>query len=303
MTIIDAVLENSVANGRCVNTRTDEITVTLKDCTIIADNTSSNTQPITVGGADTNRLTLNIENCQIDAGRAGYGIIVFVPADINITDSTVKGYAATYLKPGSEGTKFVVKGSTLEGSNYANDPTSDFGTLAFETSGSSFTFDEESHVIANQNGTSAQTLICKADEDLTHNIYVYGQARTDFENEGYMIDRSGRVYGTDPILFTPDNCTLVRTGGDNPSYANIISGDYLPANGEVSFEIREIAHETDGGRFATVVDKFTHNGNWEATVHIVGSAGGYNPSVLDVILSVDGQEVTRRTLPIVLVNN
>ena len=66
MTIIDAVLENSVANGRCVNTRTDEITVTLKDCTIIADNASSNTQPITVGGADTNRLTLNIENCQID---------------------------------------------------------------------------------------------------------------------------------------------------------------------------------------------------------------------------------------------
>jgi hypothetical protein len=72
VTLENLVLENVTIGGRCIDTRTDDITVTLKGCTIKAANNSSNVQPITVGGYNADGLTVNIIDCIIDAGKTGY---------------------------------------------------------------------------------------------------------------------------------------------------------------------------------------------------------------------------------------
>jgi hypothetical protein len=41
LTIENITLENSYYQGRCIDTRTDNITVNLNNCTLIADNTSN----------------------------------------------------------------------------------------------------------------------------------------------------------------------------------------------------------------------------------------------------------------------
>ena len=86
MTII-----NTAVNGRCVDTRIDNTYVTIKNSTLEA--LVGNTQPVTVGGTNTNDAKtahINIQYSKINAGDSGYGVIVFQPgAEINITASEI----------------------------------------------------------------------------------------------------------------------------------------------------------------------------------------------------------------------
>lgn len=130
---------NSVTEGRCIDTRTGNINLTL-DGVSLKTTGSGNLQPLTVGGnaepetEGGTALTVNVKNSILEAGRAGYAIITYNPVTLNVTKSTLTGYASIYLKGedgsyGSKGTVATIKDSVLEAT--ANEGES-FGAIVFE---------------------------------------------------------------------------------------------------------------------------------------------------------------------------
>lgn len=100
VTIEDVTMVTSASNGRCVDTRSGDIDLTLDGATLKTTG-GGNNQPITIGntyadGESDNVITLT--NTTVEAGNAGYCIIVFNPITLNITSSTLSGYAALYFK-------------------------------------------------------------------------------------------------------------------------------------------------------------------------------------------------------------
>lgn len=118
----DATIQNGTieAAQRCVDTR-KAVELTLTDVTLIADKytTHGNPQPLTIGGSE-NGTKVTMTNVNISAA-AGYGIITFVKTELTATESTIGGYNALYVKPGSDNSVFNFVKSTLSGSTADND--------------------------------------------------------------------------------------------------------------------------------------------------------------------------------------
>lgn len=299
VTLENLTLENVTIGGRCIDTRTDDITITLKGCTIKAANTSSNVQPVTIGGYNTDGLIVNIIDCTIDAGSTGYGIIAFVPATVNIINSTINGYAAIYNKVGSEGIVYNVQGSTLSSVNEFSEDSNAFGTIALESTSATFNIDQNSVVSATANGTQPQYLIAPEDFDTSNIIKVEGDLLAEcFTSKGYTItssDNNWNVIGN-PIRLelTSSNETCIITDGKG-----LVSGEFSPVDGTVSFDIIIINENGDGGKFYVVEDSSVTGYRWEATVALYGGAGTAHESALQVKLEFEGQEKTL-LLPIVI---
>ena len=133
VTLKNVTIETSKSAGRAVDTRTGNIKLILDETTLKTTGDGNN-QTLTIGGYEPENISIElINNSVIEAGKAGYGIIAFNPATIKITNSNVIGYAALYMKDGSEGSKITVTKSILEGKNDNNGASDDFGTIAFET--------------------------------------------------------------------------------------------------------------------------------------------------------------------------
>lgn len=133
---------------RCVDTR-EAVTLTLTGVTLIADeySTHGNPQPLTIGGStDGTRVTMT--NVNISA-KAGYGIITFVKTNLTATNSTISGYSALYVKPGSEDSTFNFVGCTLAGSTVGNDVEGNsFSTIAVRAEDVAVTVNKSSTVTA-----------------------------------------------------------------------------------------------------------------------------------------------------------
>jgi hypothetical protein len=145
-TFKDGIIEGA---SRCVDTR-KAVEVTLENVTLIADeyNTSyGNPQPLTIGGAD-NGTVVTLKNSNISA-KTGYGIISFVQAEVNVTNSTIGGYSALYVKPGAANSTFNFVNSTLKGSTASNDVEGNsFTTIAVRDDNTTVYVDKDSKVIA-----------------------------------------------------------------------------------------------------------------------------------------------------------
>lgn len=121
---------------RAIDTRSKGITLELNK-TNLSVTKVGNYQALTIGGS-AGTITVDINNNSvIDGGKYGYGIITFNPVNMTIDDSTVKGYAALYLKSsdgseGSAGSVITITKSKVEGNSTSSDDTSDFGTIVFE---------------------------------------------------------------------------------------------------------------------------------------------------------------------------
>lgn len=152
-TFKDGVIEGA---NRCVDTR-KAVEVTLENVTLIADEYNAsygNPQPLTIGGAD-NGTVVTLKNSSISA-EAGYGIISFVEAHVTVINSTIGGYNALYVKPGSEKSTFNFVNSTLKGSTASNDVEGNsFSTIAVRANNTTVNVDEDSKVIAEGNYCSA----------------------------------------------------------------------------------------------------------------------------------------------------
>lgn len=124
-----------VSQQRCVDTRKN-INLVLTDLTLKAEkyySTWGNQQPLTIGGAD-NGTEVTLSNVTINAGYQGYGIISFVKTTLNASESNISGYAALYVKPGSENSVFNFTNITsLSGTTGSNDVEGNkFATIAIE---------------------------------------------------------------------------------------------------------------------------------------------------------------------------
>ena len=149
VTIENATIVNNVDNGRCIETRTGNINLTLNNVTLTATQTGS--QPFTVGGTGID-VTVNINNSTINAGK-GYGITTFNPTALTINNSTVTGYAALNIKAasgseGSAGSVINVTGSTLAGVNNWSGVSNAFSTIMLEDSNVTINIDSTSTVKA-----------------------------------------------------------------------------------------------------------------------------------------------------------
>ena len=83
---------------RAIDTRSSGITLELNKTNLSVTKTG-NYQALTIGG-NAGPITIDInDNSVINGGKYGYGIVTFNPVNMTIDDSTVKGYAALYMKP------------------------------------------------------------------------------------------------------------------------------------------------------------------------------------------------------------
>lgn len=146
----NATIKNGTIEAvqRCVDTR-KAVELTLTDVTLIADKYTSygNPQPLTIGGYE-NGTKVTMTNVNISAAD-GYGIITFVKTELTATNSTIAGYSALYVKPGSDNSVFNFTKSALSGSNAGNDVEGNsFSTIAVRANNVTVNVDAASTVTA-----------------------------------------------------------------------------------------------------------------------------------------------------------
>lgn len=172
VTFNNIVIENNYNNGsrggRGIDTRTDNITLTVVDSVLKCTNIHNN-QPITIGGSDTGVTTVVVRNSNLDAGVAGYAIISFVKTNLTIEKSNLTGYSALYMQAGSNGTVINVKDSSLVSNNNTNDESNRFATIFLSDENISVNI-VDSKVEANGTGDAYQSAFS--------NVYGYGEYET-----------------------------------------------------------------------------------------------------------------------------
>ena len=119
--------------GRCIDTRTNNIELTLENVELTATG-GANTQVLNIGGSKgINKVTIN--NSTITANASGYGVVTFNPVDLMVNNSTISGYSALYFKgvnssEGSQNSVVIVKNkSVLQGTSHLGET---FGVMTFE---------------------------------------------------------------------------------------------------------------------------------------------------------------------------
>lgn len=122
-----------IGTERAIDTRSSGISLELNK-TNLSVTKYGNYQALTIGG---NAGPINVDinnNSTIDGGQAGYGIITFNPVNMTINDSTVKGYAALFMKDadnseGSAGSVVIIENSVVEGNSKYSGSSDNFGTI------------------------------------------------------------------------------------------------------------------------------------------------------------------------------
>lgn len=190
ITIINSYSGSNSEGGRAIDTRTADITLTVKKSTL-KTTSSANNQPLTIGGS-AGPVVVNLNETTIEAGVAGYGIISFVPANITIDKSNIGGYAAIYMKEGTEGSEIVAKnGTVLTGENNHTGDSNNFGTIALEDDGIKIIV-EDSTVEATGTGGAKQVIFSQADQltvEKENTITVTGNSEILARPEGFFINQ------------------------------------------------------------------------------------------------------------------
>ena len=232
----NATIMNGTINGvnRCVDTR-KAVELTLQGVTLVADNYTSaygNPQPLTIGGSE-NGTKVNMTKVNISA-KAGYGIISFVETELTATESTIEGYSALYVKPGSEGSSFNFVKSTLSGSTADNDVEGNsFSTIALRDDNVTVTVDTESTV--------------KSSGNYCHAISLGGNYDGEETTEGNEVTIAGTIEGN--ILYGA--CIEANTVKINEAYAS-----NLQAEGFITSEAENGLVTVTGTAAAKIGEKY-----------------------------------------------
>ena len=225
-------ITTSYNGGRTIDTRTNNITLTVKNSTLTTTG-SSNNQALTVGGSE-GRVTVNVINTTIDAGSAGYGIITFNPVDLTIEESNIIGYTALYFKgkvesEGSNGSKVTVKNSTLTGKNDHSGESNNFGTIAFEDFG--ITLDIIDSTVASTGSGNASQVIFSEGEGTsttdTNKVTISGDSVLDVRPEGFVTGKE--TMDISISVGVTSNITIPVEYVDTDSYEVIVddNGNYV----------------------------------------------------------------------------
>lgn len=120
VTFHNITIENSTSGARCIDTRGNLNSLTLDEVTLKTDGASNYNQTLTIGGNQETPATVKITNSTIqtnDDATAYYAIITFNPVNMDISGSTIKGWACIYAK-GPDGSKGS-RGSVFNINNYS----------------------------------------------------------------------------------------------------------------------------------------------------------------------------------------
>ncbi len=164
--------------GRCIDTRTDNINLTLDNCELTALGVSS--QPLTIGGTEMEGLTVNVNGGKISSGKSGYAIISFVPVELNISGNVSSGYGCIYMKDGSAGSVINLNAgveiASVNENIYALNDTNSFSAIMFEDDNITFNVNDGAKLSATA-GESAQSIFSYRATPVTLNV----AANTEFE--------------------------------------------------------------------------------------------------------------------------
>ena len=172
VTFKDVTIANSSAGARCIDTRGNLNSLTLDHATLDTNGaTSGYTQPLTIGGSQSDKATVSIVNGSKiqtnDEGTAYYAIITFNPVNMTIDDSTIKGWACIYAKgpdgsAGSAGSVFTITDSELVSKNVSSGETNAFGMLMAEDNNVTFNV-TNTKIDVNATGDQPQAIVATSD--------------------------------------------------------------------------------------------------------------------------------------------
>lgn len=197
VTLKNLKIVNDAPKGRAIETRGNIGSLTIEKCEIACTG-GGNTQLLTVGGSQSDAAEIHIDNSTLDAGNAGYPIVVFNPMKLNITnESKLAGYCGVYFKgvdgsEGSHGSVLTAENSTFDCPNVHSGDSSDFGVFVLEDDNIKIAINN-CVINAESKGTSKQAVLSESS---------YAQRHT----EGYSITIEGdstKVTGT--LLRKNDN--------------------------------------------------------------------------------------------------
>ena len=208
VTIQNVDILNTSSGARCIDTRGNIGTLTLSNVTLSTDGASGTTQPLTIGGNQSNAANVVITNSTIETnadGTAYYAIITFNPVNMTVTNSTLKGWACIYAKgadgsAGSAGSVITVSNSTVVSKNNYNGTTNSFGTIMIEDNNVKVDI-ANSNINITNTGTEYQALVAYPDDNLAGNQVTVTGGNLQFNNTG-----SGR-------------CVYVANQGANNTFA------------------------------------------------------------------------------------
>ena len=162
VTIKNGKLLNTADGGRCVETRSGNIALTLEDVELEATN-GTWPQPLTIGGSGEN-ITVNINESSIKANYVGYGITTFNPVALNVTNTTIDAWAALNLREplsslGSNGSVINVTGSNFICKNITNGESNSFGAIKVADDGIDLNIDSTNTITVEALGDQPQGVI------------------------------------------------------------------------------------------------------------------------------------------------
>lgn len=162
--IKNGTILNNVSGGRCVETRSGNVSLELNEVLLSTPEKGAN-QPLTIGGSGEN-ITVDIISSTIRTNHInGYAIITFNPVRMNIKDSEVSGWSALNIRAannslGSAGSSFKVTNSTLSGTNaVAEAATNNYTTIMIEDKNVTINVDSESTVKAVSTNSNYASLV------------------------------------------------------------------------------------------------------------------------------------------------
>ena len=132
---VNVISESTYQYSMCLWLGMQSGRLILDNVTLKTESTS-NTQPLTIGGASTQKIDVTIKNSTIIASSIGYSIISFNPVDMNIIGSYLKGWAVVYMKyqaaSGTHGSVVNITDSEIVSINEVTGETNDFAAIVSE---------------------------------------------------------------------------------------------------------------------------------------------------------------------------
>ena len=162
VTIKNGKLLNTADGGRCVETRSGDINLTLEDVELEATN-GTWPQPLTIGGSGEN-ITVNINESSIKSSYVGYGITTFNPVVLNVTNTTIDAWAALNLREplsslGSNGSEIKVTGSNFICKNITSGESNSFAAIKVADDGIDLNIDSTNTITVEASGDQPQGVI------------------------------------------------------------------------------------------------------------------------------------------------
>ena len=221
------IVNNGALTCMCI---WDAVTCTLNNVTIDGTNYGEGyNQPLMVY-TDEGRATININNSTIktnDAGSAHYAVILWTPTDLTITNSTIKGWANVYIKPGAAGSVVNVSGSTLVSQGISGDSNS-FAMYTTESGNNTITLTDNSITTTAQgstynsllllNGNTGNTINLRGDQTtFTTNDVTYGglvMSNGDIEGNTITLDAAtNTIFAAEVAALTASGVTETEDNG------------------------------------------------------------------------------------------